>query len=295
MNALRPRSPTVEPHERQPSARPVEPIETVIVTDEVGRRLFEEYAGHVQSPRGPEEIGWILLGYREGPRAVVVATLPAGAERDASAEHIRFNSEAQALASRIVRQHDRRLMPVGIVHTHPGTLRHPSRGDLRGDREWVRQLRGRQGVFAIGTKAETQAAVVAESPKPHVQTWNGLRFDWYTLSEGEDRYQPVPVELTIGPDLAAGLRPVWPIIEAHAVRLERLIRQQKTVDLELSPDGRLLVRVPLAETNQALRLILEEKRVQFVLERDGEWMQADLPAGTEPDRGVYLLLAELTK
>ena len=291
-DAVRTRTPRATPEPRT-EPPPYRPIARVLLTDEAGRRLFEEYAAHRQSERGREETGWMLLGHREGDTATVLATLPAGAERDAGEEHVKFNSEAQAVASRIVRQADRRLTLLGVVHTHPGTLRHPSRGDLRGDRDWVKGLRGKQGVFAIGT-VEEDAGDVAEHPKPHVQAWQGLRFDWYTLAEGEDNYRPAAVELTIGPDLASSLRPVWPAIEAHAGRLDRIVRQQAGVRFEIA-EGCLIAIVPLAEPGRAIRLLLEEKRVRFLYESDGDVFQADLPAGTEPDRGVYLLLAELTK
>ena len=127
------------------------PLERVLLTDGVGRTLFEEFAGHRSEARGEEETGWVLLGLREAREAVVLATLPAGALRDASVAHVRFNSNAQALASRIVRQTDRRLTTLGVVHTHPGSLRHPSDGDFRGDGQWVANLRGKEGVFGIGT------------------------------------------------------------------------------------------------------------------------------------------------
>ena len=117
-DAVRTRTPraTPEPPSELP---PYRPIARVLLTDEAGRRLFEEYAAHRQSERGREEIGWMLLGHREGDTATVLATLPAGAERDAGEEHVKFNSEAQALASRIVRQADRRLTLLGVVHTTP--------------------------------------------------------------------------------------------------------------------------------------------------------------------------------
>ena len=85
------------------------------LTDEVGRTLFEEYAAHHEGPRGHEETGWILLGLREEHEAVALATLPAGTERSAGVAHVRFNSNGQALASRIVRQADRRLTMLGVV------------------------------------------------------------------------------------------------------------------------------------------------------------------------------------
>ena len=43
-----------------------------------------------------------------------------------------------------------------------------------------------------------------------------------------------PVELTIGPDLAKPLRPVWGEVEAHADRLDRLARQQAKVRFEVT-------------------------------------------------------------
>lgn len=275
-------------------ARRYEPLTRVILTDEVSRTLFGEYAAHRQTDRGREETGWALLGLRDTNTATVLATLPAGANRDAGQEHVLFNTEAQALASRIVRQADRRLTLLGVVHTHPGTLRHPSGGDLRGDREWVKRLRGGEGVFAIGTlDGSTPEANVAEHPKPHVQKLRDLRFDWYTLTDGEAAYRVVDVELTIGPDLAAALRPVWPAIEAHAERLDRLARQQRNVRFAATADGELAVTVGLAEPGHAIRVLVEAKSVRFLYDAGGEVFQAALPAGTEPDQGVYLLLAEL--
>ena len=110
-----------------PPASSLRRLRQVRLTDGVGHTLFEEYAGH-RANRGEVETGWVLLGLREADEAIVVATLPAGAEADAGVAHVRFNSEAQVVASRIVRQSDRRLRILGVVHTHPGSLRHPSEG-----------------------------------------------------------------------------------------------------------------------------------------------------------------------
>ena len=63
-----------------PSAVPYAPLQRVLLTDGVGRTLFEEYAAHRAEARGDEETGWVLLGLREADEAVVLATLPAGAE-----------------------------------------------------------------------------------------------------------------------------------------------------------------------------------------------------------------------
>src|SRR5262245_38914084 len=66
-------------------------LRRVVLTDGVCRSLFEEYDGHLAGDRGDEEIGWVLLGTRDVDEAVVLATLPAGAERHASASHVKFN------------------------------------------------------------------------------------------------------------------------------------------------------------------------------------------------------------
>ena len=274
-------------------------IRRVVLTADVSRTLFEEYAAHRATDRGAEETGWVLLGLREAEQVTVLATLPAGAGRDAGEAHVRFNSDAQALGSTIARQADRRLTTLGVVHTHPGTLRHPSPGDFRGDKAWTPNLRGGEGVFGIGTvagKAGPGSDIVGQQPDPHAQLLGGLRFDWYTLAADDSNYQPVPIELVLGPDLARPLRPVWEVIEANAGRLARLARQFARVRFDVSPAGgaaALVVTVETATPGEAVRVLLQGKSVQFVLDAGGDWLQPDLPAGTAPDHGVYLLLAEL--
>jgi len=272
------------------------PLQRVLLTDGVGRTLFEEFAGHRAEDRGEEETGWVLLGLRQAREAVVLATLPAGAGREASVAHVRFNSTGQALASRIVRQADRRLTILGVVHTHPGSLRHPSDADLRGDGQWVGQLRGREGVFGIGTAdGPDQAGLFAYQPRPHVQCLGGLRFSWYALRQGEAAYRPLPVEVTIGPDVARPLHGVWSLLETHAERIERLYRQQTGLKFEVVTDEwgpGLLLTLPLAESGDAVRVLVREKEIRYYVVRRGELFQVQ-HHDEFLDRGVYLLLAEL--
>jgi hypothetical protein len=279
------------------ATRRYEPLRRVILTDGVARTLFEEYAAHLESVRGEEETGWMMLGVRDVDEAVVLATLPAGTERDAGVGHVQFNSEGQILGSRIVRQSDRRLTILGIVHTHPGSLRHPSDGDYRGDSVWVGQLRGREGIFGIGN-ADSSAAnrtAIAYQPKPNVQCLDKLRFSWYGLREGDRHYRPLPVELTLGPDLARPLHSVWSIIEAEASRLDRLCRQQAGITFEVvsgDQGSALAVRIPLAEPDSAIRVVIEGKKVHYLWLHKGQTFHVD-PHEARVDRAVYLLLAEL--
>jgi proteasome lid subunit RPN8/RPN11 len=289
--------PETPPHPVSRPSRSYLPLRRVLLTDGVSRTLFEEYASHRESPRGNEETGWILLGLRDEDEFVAVATLPAGTERDAGVAHVRFNDEAQTIGCRFVRQYDRRLVTLGVVHTHPGSLRHPSDADYRGDVQWIGLLRGKEGVFGIGTAdaPAPSSGLVGRHPRPNVQCWGGLQLSWYALAEGDRNYRPLPVELTLGPDLARPLHSIWPTIETHAERLDRLVRQQARVAFEVVNGSRgmvLSVLVPLAEPGDAIRVLLDEKEVCYLLERGGEVLAAD-PHETRVDQGVYLLLAEL--
>lgn len=293
----RPKPPSARPAGQRTRPSAPRPLTRIVLTDEVSRTLFEEYAAHRDSSRGHEETGWVLLGLRQATEAVVLATLPAGAEAEAGVAHIRFNSSGQAVASRMLRQSDRRLTIVGVVHTHPGTLRHPSDGDFEGDSAWVARLRGAEGAFGIGTAdgEPAEGTLYARHPQAHVQCLGPLRLSWYALRAGDSGYRPLPYELTLGPDLARPLHPLWGTIEAHADRLERLYQQQAGLRLETAP-GRhgevLALTVPLAESGGSIRVLLEGKEVQYsVIHDEGPTaLDCDEP---RVDRGVYLLLAEL--
>ncbi|HKB40779.1 MAG TPA: Mov34/MPN/PAD-1 family protein [Gemmataceae bacterium] len=279
-----------------------EPLRRIVLTDGVGHTLFEEYAAHREQERGEEETGWVLMGLRERDEAIVLATLPAGTQCDAGVAHVLFNSSGQALGSRIVRQSDKRLTILGVVHTHPGSLRHPSDADFQGDSLWVKQLRGNEGIFGIGTADGTKlqspvprAAVFASRPRPNVQCLGELCFSWYSLRPGQSHYDPLPLELTLGPDLARPLHGVWSTLEEHAERLDRLYRQQAGVTCGVMEDGRglaLVVLVPLAEPGDAIRVLLRPKDVRYHVLRGGEVFAVDCPAESV-DQGVYLLMAEL--
>lgn len=272
-------------------------LERVRVTDQVCRTLFEEYREHRRSQRGEEEIGWVLLGVREESEALVLATLPAGANRDAGVAHVLFNSSGQALASRIVWQYERRIVMLGVVHTHPGSLRHPSEGDYQGDSVWVGRLRGGDGIFGIGTADAkgNNGAVIAHQPEEHRQVLGELCFSWYALSEGDKRYRKLPLDVTLGPDLAKPLHPIWDILEFHAEALDRLCRQQSgmTFDVISGHDGpALTAQVPLAEKGSFVQVVMERDDVQFLVHDGGMTSSVD-PEEEAVDRAVYLILAEL--
>jgi proteasome lid subunit RPN8/RPN11 len=268
-------------------------LERVVLTEGVSQSLFEDFAAHRATTRGQEETGWTLIGHREGNAAVVMATLPAGAERDAGVAHVRFNSTAQEVGSRILRQKDKRLQVLGVAHTHPGSLRRPSDGDWSGDSQWVKQLRGHEGVFAIGTAEGPEAT----NGSPHEEELDGLFFSWYALKQGDAQYRPLGLDVTPGPDVARVLHPVWDAIEVNAERLDRLFRQQYQLvcDVVTTAQGpALVVHVRLAETSAGMRVLIRGRHVRYFLVRGSDVLASDL---SEPrvDVGVYTLLAELAK
>jgi hypothetical protein len=272
-------------------------LERLVLTDEVSRTLFQEYQAHRDDARGEEEIGWVLLGHREVDSALVLATLPAGTKRNAGVAHVQFNTDAQALASRIVRQWDKRLVTLGVVHTHPGSLRHPSDGDYDGDSHWVSSLRGGEGVFGIGTVdiPTGNGVQVGTQPKPNVQGLGELLISWYALGKGDGQYRPLEVQLTLGPDLALRLHGLWTTVEAFAESLERLSKQQAGLSFDVVPGRKgsaLAVCLRLAEQGTALRVVLEGKESAFYLQRGDELLSVNAPA-EQLDRSVYLLLAEI--
>ena len=282
-----------------------QPLQRLLLTDGVSRTLFDEYAAHRAAARGEDETGWVLMGLRGDHGAIALATLPAGANSDAGVAHLLFNSSAQAIGCLYVRQFDRRLTMVGHVHTHPGSLRHPSDGDLRGDIEWIKglvshsALKVHEGVFGIGTADAHPGyeSLYVEQPEPHMQSHGELRFSWYYLRSRDSQHRPLPIGVTLGPDLARPLHPVWSVVETHAERLERLFRQQRGVTFDVA-EGKngpeLVVTVPLSEPRHAVRVALTEKDTRFYVRRGDDVFQADCP-DERVDRGVYLLLAELAE
>jgi hypothetical protein len=102
--------------------------------------------------------------------------------------------------------------------------------------------------------------------------------------------------VTIGPDLARPLHDVWPTIEWHAERLNRLYSRLSRLRFEVveeEKDATLHAVVPL-EKGASLRVILRGSDVEYCLVRKDQWLVSDT---REPavDRGVYLMLAELAK
>jgi proteasome lid subunit RPN8/RPN11 len=284
--------------ETTPPLAAAEPLRRFRLSDGVSRTLFEEYARHRRGDSGEEETGWVLLGLRERDEAVALATLPAGTHSDAGVAHVRFNSMGQGVGSRIVRQYDRRLTILGVVHTHPGSLRHPSGGDYEGDSGWVRHLRGGEGVFGIGTadvRKTANGTLFADNPRENVQVLGELCFSWYSLRAGQRQYQPLTPELTLGPDLAQPLHGIWTVLEEHAAALDRLYCQQAGLNCQvIEEEGRpvLAVNVPLAEKGDSVRVLLGEEEPRYLVSRGGRVFQVD-PEAKGLDRGVYLLLAEL--
>ena len=276
---------------RRADATPLR-LPRIVLNEGVVQTLFGDFQEHRRSARGAEEIGWLLLGHRDAKNAIALAAIPAGTQRDAGVAHVQFHSDVQELASHILRGNDRRLTIVGVVHTHPGSMRQPSGGDLHGDQLWVGQLRGGEGVFAIGT-----ADARRHDADAHQQYDGELCFSWYALAAGDSSYRPLPFQVTAGADLAEPLHAAWDLIEAHAICLNRLFRQLTKVRCEMAQEQRtplLAVHIALPEPKHSLRLLLNDMAARYYWERNGELIAID-PHEPQVDRAVFLILAELAK
>ncbi|MCS7159021.1 MAG: Mov34/MPN/PAD-1 family protein [Gemmatales bacterium] len=301
-------SPASRPTQSTAASGPARPaslrrLQRVCFSSAVLESVFDSFAEHRQSDRGEEETGWVLLGYRQEAEAIVLAALPAGTFREAGVAHVRFNTLAQAVATRILRARDRQLTILGVLHTHPGRLRHPSRGDFEGDSQWVRLLPGQEGVFGIGTVEEDDEAADAPiviQPSENSWYWRGLRLSWYALAAGDRQYRALPVQVILGEDLAAFLLPVWETLEYHAVGLEQLFRHMTLLRVETlteqGEDGRtwdyLSIRLPVHEREE-IRVLLDGPKLWFFYDDGENTYEVD---GEPPvDRGVFLVLAELAR
>ncbi|MEI7688166.1 MAG: Mov34/MPN/PAD-1 family protein [Planctomycetota bacterium] len=267
-------------------------LERIVLTEGVVGTLFDDFDRHRETARGEEEFGWVLLGVREETEAVVLAALPAGAQRHASLTHIQFHSNAQTVATRWLRQTDKRLAMLGVAHTHPGSMRHPSGGDYRGDIQFVARLRGREGVFAIGT-ADASFPETVTSSEPHRHGRGSLCMTWYALAEGDPQYRKIPIATIAGDDLARPLAGVWPTLDTHADGLERLCQQLNGGQFGVTAAG-LSFAVPLADDRRRLRVLLEGPQIRYYVEDEGNLLVVD-PEAVTLEQGIYAILAELAR
>ncbi len=254
--------------------------------------LFGEYAAHRRTSRGSEEIGWLLVGYRTETEVHVVGTIPAGTHRDASAVHVEFDSESQTLASRIIRQSDRRLRIVGIVHTHPGSMRQPSDGDLHGDLQWIRRLQNSEGLFAIGTSDGRTP------PNPaHATTADDLRFSWYALAATDSNYRAMAIQSIPHEDVGSPLRAIWEIVEAWHGPVNRICHLFAGIRLGImTEDGTVWLRATfqLGWPGETIYLLLSTAEARYYWEVGQTLTRVD---PQEPDIEVALptILAELAR
>ena len=279
--------------------RDLVPIKYMLISSGVGQTLVQGYRNHLHQERGDEETGWLLMGYREKKHAVVVAAVPSGEFREASSTHVKFNSQAQVVAGRLLRQLHDKLEVLGLFHTHPGRLRHPSSGDYQGDIQWVKKLPGKQGVFGIGT-VDHESPIRGEfATKIAINTFSmtGMRFDWFSLASGDSNYVKVPIRWTLGEDLAKPLHVVWDAMETHAGEIEKVLAQQTKATCGITQGAaghQLTLSIPLAGSSGKIIVFIFKDKVQYFFEKNEQLFAVDIQED-KVDRGVYLVLAELSK
>lgn len=277
------------------------PIRFVRIASGVGQTLVNGYMEHLAGDRKNEEIGWLLLGFREKDKAIILAAIPSGESRDASSVHVKFNSQAQAIAGRILKKREKKLEVLGLFHTHPGKMRRPSSGDFRGDIEWVKSISGRQGIFGIGTVENAtesyEKSHVANFVSSNAFDWNNLRFSWYSLLQGDTDYKNVKIRWTLGPDLADFLSGHWSILEKNAEAIERILSQQNgsTCDvISYQGEKAFCLLVPTTYPKGVIRAFILGENVKYFFENSEQQFAIDVEENNV-DRGIYLVLAELGK
>lgn len=229
---------------------------------------------------------------------MVLAALPAGEFRESSSTHVRFNSQAQEIAARLVRQKDQRLVVLGVVHTHPGSMRHPSSGDYRGDISWVEHLAGKEGIFAIGTAdGPVNCSPFASKTGQNAFVMGGVRFTWYSLASKESNYKPLPFVWSLAPDLAQPWHAAWGLLEKNSKEINRILSGQngaRCFSSVFQGEPVITLEVPAGDADTKIQAVLGAGNIRFFVSRRGEMMAVDLQEN-KLDRGLFMVLAELSK
>ena len=178
-----------------PSATPpLTSLRRVSLADDVSRTLFAEYAAHRKSERGTEETGWVLLGIRRGDEAVVLATLPAGAGREAGEAHVQFNQRGPGVCQP---GGPARASAVDAARGRPHASRAACgtrvRGIIAATSSGWRTCGAAKGssVSARPTPRRARDAGIGWQPAPNVQCLGELCLSWYVLGKKDRNYRPL--------------------------------------------------------------------------------------------------------
>ena len=308
---------TTESGALESTPQPSEPV--MAIRSGVLATMFRDFHLHRATERGNEETGWLLLGRRDGAGAVIEATLPPGEFRDAGLAHVNMNSTAQSVAMRLLKRTYPHLDVLGVAHTHPGRMCRPSHGDYQGDSEWVPNLVQKEGLFAIGVWSMEQfklkdkdftantikdedddAEVRGDGNRANTTHEEGsAQFHWYALAAGDTWYRHLALETVEGVDLAANILGHWPVIEQYAGSIDRLIRMQGHLEMNLLPMGvcdepTLLLRQTLARPGEELQVVLQGREMVFFHMVRGEPEEIGAP-GERLDTAFYEVLSRLTR
>jgi hypothetical protein len=102
-----------------------------------------------------------------------------------------------------------------------------------------------------------------------------------------------------GVDLAANILGHWPVIEQYAGSIDRLIRMQGHLEMNLLPMGvedepTLLLRQTLARPGEELQVVLQGREMVFFHMVRGEPEEIEAP-GERLDTAFYEVLSRLTR
>lgn len=146
--------------------------------------LFADWpaVGDVDEIGWPIEAGWLLLGIRQECLQATAALRGEGQGRS-----VTFGALWDSVME--MRAEDKRIEVLGLVHTHPGSNHFPSDADFDADRQWLKRLRGRAGVFGIGTSLADAGSI-----KEAVSVRGEQAITWWSLSDISEWYEPLTVQ-----------------------------------------------------------------------------------------------------
>jgi hypothetical protein len=107
----------------------------------------------------------------------------------------------------------------------------------------------------------------------------------------------VPIRWTLGEDLAKPLHVVWDAMETHAGEIEKVLAQQTKATCGITQGAaghQLTLSIPLAGSAGKIIVFIFKDKVQYFFEKNEQLFAVDIQED-KVDRGVYLVLAELSK
>ena len=240
----------------EPRPRPVVELEPMLI-----HRMNEDF--HEESTSKNIETGWLLLGQQTETTIRVIGLIDDGPKVDASAHHVAFDLDYQALAFELLRGQHADLEVVGVAHSHPRGLTNPSKADFQGDLKWIEALEQRRAFFMICTPLFRRHRPVEIKGRSHELHFNGMRASCFELDTTVGAYRRVVPQPSSAGRPAVLPRPLAQTLATYCDQIDEA--RQTYPDLVLNATDTTLV-LSLARGEARLCAILQDDHPpRFVL------------------------------